>query len=377
MNEMTSLLRRTALCSAGIAFALALTACSSDKGDKTPSGETGDDGGGSTPSGSVKLITCDGTHESSAKPITDACGTFISPNGVTVKLGPYGGAMDVNMGKGFENVDPMDQASCPAFVNLFMEDATLSTQLLDDGPQPCTESTPNTGTCLNMSLYSVYHPANWPAGKIPVLTWGNGTCAQPEGYGTLLRYIASYGFFVVAANSREVGTGDAQKKAIDYATAANADPSSPYYGHLDLTKVGAMGHSQGGSATVAATNSDPRITSAIIFNGGDALTVSTPYLAISGDLDVTGYTAATMASAINAATGPAAYLYYHNPVGNMADTIRGHLVLMLSPDRVGPQSVAWWQMSFNGDAKAKAQFSGTTCGLCSSATDFDYGQHGL
>ena len=83
------------------------------------------------------------------------------------------------------------------------------------------------------------------ASPVPVITWGNGTCAQPEGYGSLLRYIASYGYFIVAANSREVGTGGPLTKGLDFAQAANKDPSSPYYGHLDMTKVGVMGHSQG------------------------------------------------------------------------------------------------------------------------------------
>src|SRR6185503_7485976 len=146
-------------------------------------------------------------------------------------------------------------ASCGGFVTLFdaPPNEPLTTQLLNVGPQPCTASG-MAGNCLNFGLYSVYYPAIWPEGKVPVLSWGNGTCAQPEGYGALLRYIASYGFFVVAPNCRQVGTGAALRKGLDFAAAANADSASPYFGHLDMTKVGVMGHSQGSSAANTAAS---------------------------------------------------------------------------------------------------------------------------
>jgi hypothetical protein len=306
------------------------------------------------------------------------CSTFTTPTGTTIQLGPYGAQMDVNVGKGFENTVPSsDQgtqpsATCQDFANLFMENAGLTTELL---------TTTMNGITVDFSLYSVYRPAVWPSGPIPVLTWGNGTCAQPEGYGALLRYIASYGYFVVAANERQVGTnnttgtGSAQPmlRALDYAAAANMDSTSPYYQKLDMTRVGAMGHSQGGAATVTAA-SDSRVKDIIIFNAAD--TGPKPYLAISGDMDITGFSAMGMSQAINAATVtvPAAYLYYHNPSGTSADALKGHLVLMLTPERVTGPSVAWWDMMFNNSATAKAQFTPAgTCGLCTDSTDYAYG----
>ena len=306
------------------------------------------------------------------------CSTFTTPTGTTIQLGPYGAQMDVNVGKGFENTVPSsDQgtqpsATCQDFANLFMENAGLTTELL---------TTTMNGITVDFSLYSVYRPAVWPSGPIPVLTWGNGTCAQPEGYGALLRYIASYGYFVVAANERQVGTnnttgtGSAQPmlRALDYAAAANMDSTSPYYQKLDMTRVGAMGHSQGGAATVTAA-SDSRIKDIIIYNAAD--TGPKPYLAISGDMDITGFSAMGMSQAINAAsvTVPAAYLYYHNPSGTSADALKGHLVLMLTPERVTGPSVAWWDMMFNNSATSKAQFTPAgTCGLCTDSTDYAYG----
>ena len=112
---------------------------------------------------------------------------------------------DPNVGKGFENtVQSSDQgtqpsAACQTFANLFMENANLTNLLL---------TTTMNGVTIDFSLYTVYRPAVWPDEPVPVITWGNGTCAQPEGYGALLRYVASYGYFVVAANDRQVGTND-------------------------------------------------------------------------------------------------------------------------------------------------------------------------
>jgi pimeloyl-ACP methyl ester carboxylesterase len=190
----------------------------------------------------------------------------------------------------------------------------------------------------------------------------------------LLRYVASHGFFIVAANSREVGQNSPMTHALDFAAAANQDPSSPYYGHLDMSKVGVMGHSQGGAATVAAAN-DARVQSAIIFNGGAS--ASKPFLAISGDLDITGIapTEAEVQQAVNAAP-KAAYLWYRNPAGNTADNLRGHLVLMLTPERVADATANWWKMILQNDSTAHDFFVGDSCGLCQGA-DFDYGQHGL
>ncbi len=308
------------------------------------------------------------------------CSSFTTPTGTTIQLGPYGAILDPNVGKGFENTVPSsDQGTqpstdCQNFANLFMENANLTTLLL---------TTTMNGVTTDFSLYSVYRPAVWPDKPVPVITWGNGTCAQPEGYSALLRYVASYGYVVVAANMRQVqtnntsGTGSAQPmlRALDFAAAANMDSTSPYYQKLDMTKVGAMGHSQGGAATVTAA-SDSRVKDAIIFNAADS--ASKPFLAISGDMDITGFSVAGMTQAINSASAAGAFLYYHNPSGTSADALKGHLVLMLTPERVTTPTVAWWEMFFRGDAASKAQFlpSGT-CGLCTHSSDYAYSANSM
>jgi hypothetical protein len=304
------------------------------------------------------------------------CSSFTTPIGTTIQLGPYGAQMDVNVGAGFANQiqsgDMAGSTTCQGFVNLFNQDPNLSAKLLQ---------TSVNGITIDFSLYSVYRPAVWPAGPVPVITWGNGTCAQPEGYGALLRYVASYGYFVIAANSRWVSSGTPAPmiNALNYAASANMDSTSPYYQKLDMTKVGAMGHSQGGQATQSAANSDSRILYAIDFNAEDS-NISKPYLAFSGDQDITLFTAQSMASAIDAATVPAAYLYYYHPIGTGPDgggNIDGHLVLMLTPERVTEPTKDWWEMWFRADAASHAMFVGSSCGLCTDPGDYAYGANSL
>ncbi|MET0340268.1 MAG: hypothetical protein ABW252_04670 [Polyangiales bacterium] len=292
---------------------------------------------------------------------TGPCSSYVTSAGATIELGKYGAVMDKNVGTGFANtVSPLDtEASCRSFSALFGGSSGDSEQL-------------NTLGDLKLNLYTVYRPANWVEGeKYPVVTWGNGTCAQPEGYGALLRYVASQGFVVVAANSRYVGTGEAQRKGIDFLTRANGDASSPYYGRLDLTRVGAMGHSQGSAGTIAAS-SDARIKTVVLFNGGTS--ARKPFLAISGDRDIGNPTATTYRNAVNNAP-KAAFLFYHKvPQRGSGD---GHLTLMTQPERVAPATAEWLKLVLNDDASAKAWFVGASCELCGKSDDFEYGQRGL
>ncbi|HZT53877.1 MAG TPA: hypothetical protein VE995_05810, partial [Gaiellaceae bacterium] len=225
---------------------------SGGSGSKSGSGSGGASAGSGATGGGADAGTGGPTLGNCQAGDVTPCGSFTTPTGTTIQLGPYGAQADPNVGKGFENTvsanDPPNdpnQTVCSLFVASFNEDQNLSNELLQ---------TSMNGITIDFSLYSAYRPAIWPSTPVPVISWANGTCAQPEGYGALLRYVASYGYFVIAANSRWVGSGTEQLHALDYAAAANKDPSSPYYGKLDLTKIGIMGHSQGGMSTVAASS---------------------------------------------------------------------------------------------------------------------------
>jgi hypothetical protein len=288
------------------------------------------------------------------------CASFIpgGPYGAPeIELGPYGASLDFNVGKDFAY--PIADGDAD-------NDATCS--LLSNG------QTSQVQQSVDYTLYSVYRPGQFNEDeKVPLIVWGDGTCAWPEAYGPLLRYVASYGFVIVAPNSRWVGDGSQMTKALDFMFAANDDKNSPYYQKLDTSKVGAMGHSQGGSGTIAVA-SDARVKAVIIWNGGTS--ASKPFLAVSGEGDILDASPASMRQDMEAATvSQAAFLYYHMIL--QQSDVPGHLTLVTQPQRVVEPATAWWKYILNGDAEAKKFFVGTDCKLCNRAAEFDFGQKGL
>jgi hypothetical protein len=277
---------------------------------------------------------------------------------VEIKGGPYGAYVAFNQGKDFANPVNSSESSCDLIASSFGEPQSVTDDVLDLRGG-------------DLSLYTVFRPACMKDGeKYPVITWGNGTCGQSGGYASLLATVASYGFVVIAANSRFTDAGNNEMlKALDFAKAANEDSSSPLYQRLDLDHIGAAGHSQGSSATAHAA-SDDRIKAVILFNGGTSAVK--PYLAGSGDRDITGYTPQQMAQEVGAASQPGGWLYYHQ-VLETGGAVTGHLTLMEQPERVTGPMTAWFQWQLKGDEEAKKQFVGADCGLCNMKDAYEYG----
>ncbi len=307
-----------------------------------------------TPCASVTLIPV---------PLTD--GTNYGPK--TIDGGPYGAKIEWNEGAGTEFVNPVNvaEAICPTLgVQSFKEPAAVNAELLNLRG-------------LDSSLYTIFRPACMKEGeKYPVITWANGTCGFTHGYGALLGNVASHGFVVIASNSTWTATAPTntvQLRALDYAEALNNDPASIYYQKLDLSKVGAMGHSQGSMATSTAA-SDPRIKALILWNGGTSN--NKPFLYVSGERDVVATTPASLADGTTSATQPGAWVYHHQ-VLETGGTSTGHLVLMEQPERVVDMAVAWWKYRLNDDEEAKKMFIGDNCGLCNRTAEFEYGHNSL
>jgi predicted alpha/beta-hydrolase family hydrolase len=112
--------------------------------------------------------------------------------------------------------------------------------------------------------------------KLPIIAWGNGACANsPWEHVNFLSEVASYGFLVVAIGPMpqegEKGSGKSTSSqlldAITWATAQNADPKSPYYQKLDVTKVAVSGMSCGGLQTLEVA-ADPRVSTVVVCNSG-------------------------------------------------------------------------------------------------------------
>ncbi len=102
--------------------------------------------------------------------------------------------------------------------------------------------------------FDAYYPTNLGANgfKHPILTWGNGTNAVPKQYNYLLTHLASWGFVVIATEDQNTGVGQTILDGVNFLVHANSDASSIFFQKLDVSQVGALGHSQGASGAINA-----------------------------------------------------------------------------------------------------------------------------
>jgi len=204
--------------------------------------------------------------------------------------------------------------------------------------------------------------------KHPIISWANGTLYSVDDYAALLTHWASYGFVVIAAQTNTTAGGVTHKAGIDWLIAQNAAAGSEYFGVLDVTKIGAAGHSQGGGATIAAGANAPGPTHVI------ATLPMMPLLSFEADPTIVSRQVAIMFN-INAT------MDVHDPTGAVADSIfagaqTGELVqasfIGVHTDAMnvamqGP-TLAWFRLQLMGDEQARAVFyPSMTCGLCQNA----------
>jgi hypothetical protein len=271
--------------------------------------------------------------------------------------------------------------------------------------------------------HTLYYPANLAAaGKLPVITWGNGACLNAGNrFRDFLTEIASHEFLVIsggpiASTKYEVGPqenpavtprgstspvnagqranptpsappapGDAVGRntapqliaALDWAEKVNKDPSSKFYDKLDTSKMGVAGQSCGGglAATVAA---DPRIKGAALFSGAPAGSnanaaqqpagqspldaIQSPVLLIAGDAshDIAHQRTLDAAAVITKVPVFLAWQDNLTHIGTYGMPNGGEL------GRIGWQWFAW---QLRGDKKAAKTFKGADCGLCRETSD--------
>jgi hypothetical protein len=147
----------------------------------------------------------------------------------------------------------------------------------------------------SISTHTIYRPKDLGAfgdrEKLPILAWGNGGCANSNsGHQNYLSEIASHGYLIVAIGPNQAGggrggpgaaapgagaaapttpvpSGGTLLEAINWATAQNANPQSPYYRKIDTSKVAVFGHSCGGLQAMEIS-ADPRVKTTLIVDSG-------------------------------------------------------------------------------------------------------------
>lgn len=206
---------------------------------------------------------------------------------------------------------------------------------------------------------TVFAPARLE-GRYPIILWGNGTMTPVAAYAPTLRLWASRGYIVAAAKTGQPGSGFDMLRCLDRLTAREKDPASFWHGHLDLSKVGAAGHSQGGSGALMAAR-DRRITATAPIQPGGRVTPeavagqTAPMLLLSGGADTVASPERAQAPIFEAARIPVVWATlktatHTTPVNR--ETPYAHAAL------------AFFDWRLKGDEDAARWFEGDSCALC-------------
>jgi hypothetical protein len=225
------------------------------------------------------------------------------------------------------------------------------------GPQ--AGNAPDGGTAPR---FTMFRPDNLAEVDLchPVITWGNGTGATPNMYGTLLKNFASHGFVVIASNNTNVGRGTPAPMivGVTWVLEQNEDPSSKLFHRIDTTHIGATGHSQGAMATTQASG-DSRITASVPIEGASAQrNLHGPAMFFCGGQDTTvGCTGAQSALAA-VTTLPAMY-------AELISVDHGSWMSRGSTLSVADTAfTAWMRVHLMGDTALRSWFYGASCKLC-------------
>ena len=131
------------------------------------------------------------------------------------------------------------------------------------------QNVPEEAMVIKDSNKTVYYPKSLSSSerKYPVIVWANGTGCATSTYDSLLKIFAEAGYIVVADDSVMTADGTEQRDSIDYILDEAKRSGSKFYQKVDTSKIGAVGHSQGGRSAVNAAQKDSRIVCAFHCGG--------------------------------------------------------------------------------------------------------------
>ncbi|MDD9942815.1 MAG: hypothetical protein OXU20_17375 [Myxococcales bacterium] len=206
--------------------------------------------------------------------------------------------------------------------------------------------------------------------KHPILVWINGAGQSSNTYRNMLDNVAAHGFFLLDDKQstfdaiQEIGS---QKDAIDWVIAQAKDPSSPYHGKIDETRIAIAGQSLGSVASFGNVG-DPRITTSIHIAGGvtgnpggvdnDLITkVSKPAAFLCGSADRNGLGRVRNDYSKAPASAPVFFSILDGVTHTSEFNDR-------NGGRWGQIVVAWLRWQLADDESMGARFMGDNCEFC-------------
>ena len=278
----------------------------------------------------------------------------------------------------------------------------------------------------SLAEHTVYRPEQVGSvkGKLPVVAYGNGACANAgNAFENYLAEVASYGFLVVAngpinpaapgrppkpgqpfppfpaapkgEKGARGGRGLFQQSktsqlydTMDWAKVQNGKDGSPYKGKLDIAAIAVMGQSCGGLQALEAAG-DPRVKTAVILNSGIIRnTVPLPEGAKGAEMRVpvaglvlpgSPETLKKLHTPIIYVIGGESDIAFKNAeqdfseIGAVpvfkANMDTGHNGTYWQPHggKFAEVATQWLLWQLKGDKKASAMFNGDRCGLCKAS----------
>ena len=187
--------------------------------------------------------------------------------------------------------------------------------------------------------------------KFPIVSWANGTGCPPSLYDGLLKEIAKAGFIVIASDETMAADGTVQIAQIDFVIDENSNKSSALYKKVNTSRIGVIGHSQGGRSAVNAGAMDSRISCVLSLAGSnfveEAEKLSKPVLFIAGSKDKVVDPQRWLVTAFEAVKGPAVYASLNGAI---------HTTCCSDPGKYSNYIINWFNAWLFNDNNAKAMF---------------------
>jgi fermentation-respiration switch protein FrsA (DUF1100 family) len=107
--------------------------------------------------------------------------------------------------------------------------------------------------------YQVWYPADMKGtgARYPVIVSNNGTGWPATKYTQWFRHMASWGFIVVGNEEGTSWNGKSAEQTLTWLLSSERSPNSIFHNHVDRSKIGLIGHSQGGTGVVNAATVQP------------------------------------------------------------------------------------------------------------------------